>query len=164
MKRLYTRNIIVLYLFTYSIELSPWDANMFAASQEIYSILWNPKVHYRTHKCPPTSWRSILILSSRLGLPSGLFPSAFFTKTLYTHLLSPIRASCPAHVVLLTYLLVGAALLTRRYESWGISLFFNVLASGDCKYLLGFCHARQDHCLVWDFIWKDWFEKSSTVK
>ena len=34
----------------------------------------------------PTSWRSILILSTHLhlGLPSGLFPSGFTTKTLYT--------------------------------------------------------------------------------
>ena len=34
----------------------------------------------------PTSWISILILSTllRLGLPSGLFPSGFPTKTLYT--------------------------------------------------------------------------------
>ena len=34
----------------------------------------------------PTSWRSILILSAylRLGLPIGLLPSDFPTKTLYT--------------------------------------------------------------------------------
>ena len=29
------------------------EANWFAASQEIPHILWNPKVHFRTHKPQP---------------------------------------------------------------------------------------------------------------
>ena len=30
-----------------------WEANWFAASQEIPHISRNPKVHYSTHKCTP---------------------------------------------------------------------------------------------------------------
>ena len=97
------------------------EANWFAASQEITRILWNLNVHYHIHKCPPlvpilskldpvhipTSYflKIHLNMSShlRLGLPSGLFPSAFPTKTLYTRLLSPIRATCTAHLILLDF-------------------------------------------------------------
>ena len=54
----------------------------------------------------PTSWRSVLILSThlRLGLPSGLFLSGFPYQDPIHPLSSPIRATCPAHLILLDFI------------------------------------------------------------
>ena len=124
----------------YSMEQSPsWEANRFAASQEIPCILWSSKVHYCFHKSPPF----VLIQSKldpdknptthilkihiniipshlSLGFPSSLFSSDFPTKILYTPLLSPIRATCPAHLILLDF--ITRKILGEKYWSLSSSL------------------------------------------
>jgi hypothetical protein len=53
-------------------EQSPsWEANRFAASQEISRVLLNPKVHYRIHNCP--SPVSILSQPNPVHSPTSLF-------------------------------------------------------------------------------------------
>ena len=126
---------------------TPWSRVLlekltgFTANQEIPRILWNPKVHYRTHKrLPPVPILSQLhpvpttpsqFLKSHLNiiLPStswspqwSLFPSGFPTKTLCTPLPSSIHATCPAHLNLLDF--ITRTILGEQYRSLSSSLHY----------------------------------------
>ena len=82
----------------------------------------SPHTHSPLPSCFPTNILFPLILSShlRLGLPSGLFPSSFPTSTLCMPLLSPIRATCPAHLILLDF--ITRTILGEEYRSLSSSL------------------------------------------
>ena len=75
-------------LLTYSMVQSPsWEANWFAASQEIPRISRNPKVHYRTHKLPPTV--------SILGQPNPVHIPTSYLLEIHPNIIHPSTPRSP---------------------------------------------------------------------
>jgi len=129
-----------------------WEANGFAASQEIPRISRNPNVHYRTHKRPPPV--SILgqpnpvhISTSHLPEihPNIIHPSTprsphWSLSLRFPHqdpihpLSSPIRATCPTHLILLDF--ITRTILDEGYKSFSSSLC-SILHSPVTSSLLG---------------------------
>jgi hypothetical protein len=81
-----------------------WEANWFAASQEIPRISRNPKVHYRTHKRPPPV--------SILGQPNPVHMPTSHLLEIHSNIIHPStpRSQC---LVWDTYSLHGAESFLR---------------------------------------------------
>ena len=115
-----------------------WEANWFAASQEIPLISRNPKVHYRTRKCPPTV--PFLSQLDPVHPPTSYFlkiyPNIIHSSTprspqwspslRFPHqdpiypLSSPIHATWPAHLSLLDF--ITRTIFVKQYRSLSSSL------------------------------------------
>jgi hypothetical protein len=87
---------LVLYLnnwLTNYVEQSPsWEAYRFSASQKMPCFLWNPRVRYHIHKCPPPV--PIPCQISPVHVPLYHFFKIHFNLTLplYTWMLSEMHA------------------------------------------------------------------------
>ena len=123
-----------------------WEAKWFAASEEIPHILWNPKVHYRTHKRPPPDpilgqpnpvhipTSHLLEIHPNIIHPSKPRSPQWSLSLPIRPLSSPIRATYPAHLIRLDF--ITRTILGEEYRSFSSSIC-NLLHSPVTSSLLG---------------------------
>jgi hypothetical protein len=95
-------------------DLSPsWEAASRSATQEFSNTLWDLEVHYHVHKSLPRVpiLRQINPVYSTSSYLSKLhfniiLPTDFSTEILYACLFSPMRATWPANLNLLDFIIL----------------------------------------------------------
>jgi hypothetical protein len=136
-----------LYSLTYSIEHSPsWEADRFSAREEIPRIFWQSKVHYHFHlslfwarstqSMPPPPQIPLpedpfnIILPSVPGSSKRSFSVRFPHQNPEHTSPLPIRAICPAHLIVLE--LITRIIFSEEYRSSSSSLcsFLHSVLSG----------------------------------
>ena len=90
------------------VQSSSWEANWFAASQEILRTSRNPKVHYRTHKPPPPV--------SILGQPNPVHIPTSHLMEIRPNIIHPS---------------------TPRSPQWSTTVIINVIITFDVLFTLG---------------------------
>ena len=122
-----------------------WEANRFSASQKFPRIVWNLKVHYRIHKCPPpvpilnqldpvhntiSKFLKIqlnIILPSAPGSPKWSLPLSFPHQ-------NPVHASPLPH----TRYMLHPSHSSQFYHSTILGEEYRSLSSSLCSFLQSF--------------------------
>jgi hypothetical protein len=149
------------FWFSLMVLSTSWESANCAATQELLRTLWNLEVHYCVHKSPPL----VPILShiypihttpsyhskthfNMVHTPmfwSSQWSLSFWLSHQYSICipLIPIRATCPAHFILL-YLIIPI-ILGEQYKSWNSSLcsFLHQPTSWSSQWHLSFWISHQ---------------------
>jgi hypothetical protein len=116
---------------TYMKQSPSWEANMSSASQEnnhglrrfitAFTNAHHPSLplhqNNTVHASPSPYFKIHFDILPHLhqGLPSGPFTSGLPIKTLHSHILSPIRATCPTHLIFLDLI---TQIFGEEQKSW----------------------------------------------
>ena len=122
---------------TYSMVQSPsWEANWFAASQEIPRISRNPKVHYRAHKRPPPV--TILDQPSPVHIPTS------HLLEIHRYPYCPLYSWFPKRGNKIFFFREASVIARKHFPVWDSATRINVVKKTPCLTLAALPMTKRD--------------------